>query len=196
MGSWPAASITFQPPWCWATSGVGFGLNALAVLHSLHHCRCVCLGCLWVSVFHFMSACLFTSACLGGLSAIGSWGTVRTKGLSPRSPLQESWGICIMSINLHVIYMCVYVYIYGPSLLAKAGYTRLIPGLEKSPGGRNGTPVSLPGESHGAWWAIVCRASQHTHTHTHTHTWGSLCCSLSGSVQVSDQVWREQPSAG
>ena len=91
---------------------------------------------------------------------------------------------------------------------AKAGDTVLIPGLEKSPGGGNDTPVFLPGESHGAWWAVACRASQtrlstrtHTHahaharTHAHTHT-VFLCWSLLGSVQVSDQVWREQPSAG
>ena len=117
-----------------------------------------------------------------------------------------------MYINLHVIYMCVCVCVcvcvYGPSPMAqvvknppaKAGDAGLIPRLEKSPGGGNGTPVFLPGESHGAWWAIACTASQtqlSTRTYTHTHTQRVfLCCSLLGSVQVSDQVWREQPSTG
>ena len=91
-------SITFQPPWCWATSGVGLGLNAVAVLHSLHHCQCVCWGLplgVCVSFYVCVSvsgcACLFTSSCLGGLSATRSWGTVRINSLLSLGLLPGSW---------------------------------------------------------------------------------------------------------
>ena len=53
----------------------------------------------------------------------------------------------------------------------------LIPGLERSPGGRKWqpTPVFLPGKSHAqgslvgySQWGYKRDMTEHTHTHTHT----------------------------
>ena len=81
--------------------------------------------------------------------------------------LEDLYNVYKFTCDIYVC-VCVCVCVYGPSPMAqvvknppaKAGDAGLIPRLEKSPGGGNGTPVFLPGESHGAWWAIACTASQ------------------------------------
>ena len=55
-----------------------------------------------------------------------------------------------------------------------------IPGLGRSPGGKNGNPLKYSCLENfmdrGGWWAIVHEVVEHwtrlsTHTHTHTHTY-------------------------
>ena len=67
-----------------------------------------------------------------------------------------------------------------PANAGDTGDTDLIPGLGRSPGGRDGNPLQYsclenPMDRE-AWWAIVhgvakswTQLSRHTHTHTHTH---------------------------
>lgn len=56
-------SVTFQPPWCWASRTVGFRLNALrSCIHYSIVSLCV-WGCLRVCVFLFVSACQCQAVC-------------------------------------------------------------------------------------------------------------------------------------